>query len=367
MQSADLTHTMKDVLMRIHSLFNLFNMSLYRQASVLSIISMAFGLMSCIDASAPDRDPLMDDEILNYLLPTPLAATMAVGDTLPLQLDAYSLGGIVIPFKDYSKVVFTSSDITKVRIDSSGALIAVAPSNGVVITITATYTHLAVTKQTSIEVVVTPTRADVRSIRIFPRDSAQWAGVGTVVAQAFTATPDAIAGAHVRVLVNKTGVPASAGSVGLVRSIAGMYLAIIPAGLGEHWLYAVSNIYGTSFLDSLRIAGLYSATLPISITSDTISGELQSTMANTHRIVQPCAAITFSNRTNSPVSILFDEPTEANGCAPGDLIGNIENLAPNQSSIRKFRNVGMRRWTVRRLDIGIIVPNLTATFSMQNP
>lgn len=346
--------------------------------SYTAIGMMLAVLMGCVESSAPRMDPIPHDQVLQSLKLSVLGATMAVGDTLRMAIEAKSLSGERIDIVSGAPPVWTSSDLTKARVDSNGVIVAVGPTGTDEVIITAKWTYRSVTREATVNVMITSERHDIASIMLVSLDSTRIGAVSEldlgsspmISAIALNSAGQPVPEVKIRVtpmqldevLYNGIGVFDLS-----LLGLSGMHLLIGGTYLGPFWMYASGLFYGVPLIDSLQYTGLYPAVENIAISRDTLTGLLVSPQAGSHTIVQRCARMTYKNDSPFPIDIIFDDPAAVTGCVAGDGSGDIINILPGQTQIRKVPSERDIRWTVRRNDTGVIQPEMTGVLTMRDP
>ncbi len=339
----------------------------------MAAVSLLSG--ACVDSSIPDVIAPTQDELLVRLKADNKAFLVAVGDTFRVSLNAYNAKNEVMDMAKRDSLIFVSSNASKVTVDNSGLLTAVEGTNGQTISVKISFSTRSVTKTEEVLVVVVPARVDVESISIRANDSTQLGSGGFARARVFVSAHDATGQKILNVrapVYFDHGLPPNTGFFVLLNS------AYVPADtsyrydiinstgvLDEVWLYSTVNAFGKILKDSIKFKGLYPSASQVTIDQDPELGFLTSTQSGQEFLVQPCALISFTNSSQQTLDVIFDNPSDANGCVTGDETGNIISLAQGGMTIRKFKNTGTITWVVHQSGGPAVTPSVSGKFSMR--
>jgi len=325
------------------------------KATVLSAAMIA--LFGCGDSVGPRAPQLAGADLPKRVSLAHEYAIMAVGETLDLGFQLLSVEDTPLHVTNPGDLVWTTSDPTIATVDARGVVLAAgasSPQSYVTIKVSAVYN--GVTRSRSAYIHVTTGRNAIRRIKLVATgDSART----SYVASFFQPT----SGVSVYAL-DSTGARIGPARAALFTKLprqedltltyygpsgelfgTGHYL-MSSLVIGDYWLYAASNIYGTQMTDSMKFTGLYPGKVTVDITSDSVLG-LSSLYDGHDAMIQSCALIAFENRSSTPVDVTFDDPERTAICAAGDTTGNIDAIPTGQTRTRKVRQVGTTRWSVR--------------------
>lgn len=146
-----------------------------RAVAVASLLALS---TACTDDAIGSVGPSRPDQVLARIRVTPRAATMAVGDALPVTMIAEAIDRSV--FAGVPELRFTSADSGKVTVAADGTLLALSvAASPVVVEVVATAG--GVSKYDSVLVTVTPSRAAVGSLSLaLPPWESPHLGIGSL-------------------------------------------------------------------------------------------------------------------------------------------------------------------------------------------
>lgn len=327
---------------------------------------------ACVDVEGPKRETLSPSDVLAQVRIRSEAIMIAKGDSHQIEFDIIAMNGESIPF-DHSRIKWTTTEAQTVSTSQNGTLygkeITTTPIKVIV-----QYEHKYITKLDTVNVYVTDGRIDANKIRLVSIDSNR---IG--------ANP---LGGHPRVRVDlyKNDSIVEKGSFIPIQADAPVVATMDPAGgpggepvyrisndrlrIGKFWVRASLNLYGNEISDSLSFTGLYGALpTPISGVSDLpedYNGPIPLLDTIPLRLFQLCTVQIFVNFSSAPVDFVFSDSTASStGCASdpasitflstflpwpayGEFIGgNVLNMPPLTTAIRKSRTAGVVSFTVR--------------------
>lgn len=342
-------------------------------AATFSVASLA-----CVDVSAPPQKVLPKEDILKRIHVSPTAVVMAVGDSLQASASAENLLGDILSIPVDNPITWSTGERDLATVDSTGKIKAVASTGEQFVSIYARWSHNGYTDSTEVMVNITPTRAELTSIRISPKDSTRTAwdpdlDIFSLSSLSVMAYQDGNT-QWGRVRVPVTFDPSYSFNdvwlayFGTVLAALGVEPYVIMSNIiGDYWLYAKANVYGVDMEDSIKMTGLYPAAVSIKVSVDSFSSSVITTHTGTIAKVQPCAKVKFINDTQKPVAVEFSDPLKADGCVAGDPAGNIASISPGQTVFRKFSSTGLIQWSLRNPDTGAPMPNVNGTISVLTP
>ncbi len=271
-------------------------------------------LFACSDIKSPSADPLEYSEILFKLRFGSKGVMVVTGDTFTIKATA-TFADSSQKIVDPSHITWRSVDAARVRVDESGKItagpVASSPTN-----IIATYTYKDVTKADTIPIYVTATRLNANEAKIILLDSTK------VGALATNAT------ARLRVDLFRDGEIVQKGVALPLTVPDGIRMRSVPISgspgqfeyfvineksiLGDFYIHASLNLYGTEVKDSVQFTGIYPAgglliTMARNADGDIIFGE-ELSPNDPIRYLQPCAVVKFLVVTQGPpMDLVFSD------------------------------------------------------------
>lgn len=319
-------------------------------------------LPACSDLVPPDIVLPSSSDVVFSVEPLVRDYTMAVGEEQQITLVVRNLVGEIMSIAD-SMTSFTlevPADSAWVRVDSSGHILARSSKVGkiqIVATVRSGVPSMPVTTSTAVYVSITDTAAPVTAISIqpLPSDSARF-GYGLtkrILGRAFTATGAEVVGVGMTIFTDRVQ--------GVGSYISGFNNLLIQE-IGPFWIRASALVYGTLLRDSLLFTGLERSTGTITMSRSgstyllsSIDWGKESTESG-GLVLQPCGTVRFENKTTDTLRVTWSNPSNVLGCVPSDEYGDILELLPGGSAIRKIRAVGRYDWSMSRHDGAELTP-----------
>ncbi len=346
----------------------------------IAAVVLMSSLWSCADALS--TSPVAPtEEVLHEIVLSPNVLTMAVGDTMRITATPRNILGDTLPVDPSEPVQWSTLDNDIVSVDANGVITARA-SNDNFVNVTATWHHGGVTRSATVSINVTAIRYSVAHFALIPRDSARagvgfpmfvpmtYLEIGTVDAEGESSLAPAV-GFEFHDTLGQM-IPNGFGGVNLQYESVGRY-SISTWGsertYGKFWVIAYATMYGVPVRDSIAFVGLYSTDVSIEITQDPVTGVLTSSMQGGSAQLQPCAFVSFVNSSQTPLDIVFDDPSQAKGCTTADDTskGNILGIGYGEGGIRQFPVVGTRTWSARNATTGAVIPRINGTLVFREP
>jgi hypothetical protein len=292
--------------------------TLQRTAAAFATVIVASSFMACTTDTITETKVPVSQLIWNFAL-NDHAVMLAVGDAH--QLVGVSLTSTGDTVRPVPRPVYRSSDSTKVTVDSTGRLTAVAATNGV--SIYATVRGHELTYADTTVVLVTPTRRPFKSLA-FANGATGSATIGMPAFFAITCLDSADS--------QLTDVPISYRSPDGVKALifgSASGAQMLPVRLGDVRIIASTSSYGVTVTDTLVVT----VGLPLTGSVSAVQSTLGPVFQGPSYGLATGGVITFSNYMPTPITIRFDDSTHVEG-------GNITNLATNGVTTRKFLAAG---------------------------
>lgn len=272
------------------------------------------------DIVRPDLDTLFWSLNVNAK-----AVTVAVGEQQQLTATPQTVNGVALT--GLPRPVWTSSDPTRVTIDSTGLLTGVAETQGT--NVIATMTAQGVTYVDTVPVAVTTQRAVVDHLEfdVFGPQSISLGGYGvtTFMVVAIDGEGNEIPGVAIATSLVENG-------------IATLYAYGGPAqiqanGLGQVHVIATTTSYGATVVDTAVFPIFYTTNGNVQISSNGLPGSVQQ-FYPTSVVIAVGGSVTWNNYGSTPVNITFT--------SGGDQVvgGDVGEVDPNGAVTRTFPTVG---------------------------
>lgn len=251
--------------------------------------------------------------------------TMATGETLQLATAALTPTGQ--PFPNAGTPVYHSSDTTKVFVDANGLVTARATATNIMLTTTIQSTQYNITNADTAYINVTATPQAIASFSIQPADSTIL-GAGSSLTL-MPAIKDG-GGTDVGDIVVRYG-SADPGAL----FIDPTYGSLDGRRLGKTKVWAEATAYGVTYTDTVEMTVTY----PVQFEFDFYQYPYNDPNAPVYLsdagvTVRVNATVTFSNGTETPISVTFDHTDGIEG-------GNIPAFTTDDGDqTRKFTTLG---------------------------
>ena len=286
----------------------------------------AASLVGCADRTATGISKAPSG-LLSSIHLGPHAVTLAVGDTLTLNVTALDLGGDTIAAP--AGVRFGSQSATNATISSTGLVTAVKAADGP-IKVAAALQIGTTTAVDTVTVFITPTRETPQRLVLVP-DSFD----GTDIGIAYGTYVD---GFIVTATNDTLYVPITFTTSKPISSSVSTYQYFSSTGFGRVVVYGMANVYGTTYTDSL----VYNVGYPI-YESQSWSTDHWDYPSNLSLTLRPGGQVTWYSFGSTPsVDITFDDPTAASA-VDGGASGNIPSFS-GRSETRQFNTPGTYKW-----------------------
>jgi plastocyanin len=272
------------------------------------------------DIVRPDLDTLFWSLNVNAK-----AVTVAVGEQQQLIATPQTINGTALT--GFPKPVWTSSDPTRVTVDSTGLLTGVAETQG--ISVIATLTAQGITYVDTVPVAVTTQRAVVSRLEfsVFGPQSIALGGYGatTFMVSAVDAEGNEIPGVAIATSLVENGIATLYAYGGPAQ--------IQASGLGQVHVVATTTSYGTTVVDTAVFPIYYTTNGNVQISSNGLPGSVAQ-FYPTSLVIGVGGSVTWNNYNSTPVHITF---TSGGDQVDGGDVGDIE---PNGAVTRTFPTVG---------------------------
>jgi hypothetical protein len=341
----------------------------------------AIGTIACHGDPVEIHPARAPETILGAALSSPLAAIIAVGDTIQLQVSATALSGAEIPVSELDSVryaLFSASDSTRATVDRlRGTVVGVSPSSGPThVRINAFVFKDGIVSGAQSLVQVTATRiAGPLTMSVQPPSPAASVLTWGLAQNAYPTIWNPVTGLSVTNPVIRYEVrPADSLRLGVytptiiipadinpanfrLTPVASPRIAvnqILPyVGEGSAMVYGSVTAYGQALRDST----VYTFTYPSSLTITTATTNLAVTAYGFQDQVMTLASgavVTFTNGASGSmrVTYTFDHPDAATAVGGGSS-GNISPLAVGASAQRAFLQPGTYKWTAMASNAGV--------------
>jgi len=314
-----------------------------RSMTALGVPALALLVAAC--GNEPVAAPKQSLDVAVWQVRTPdHGVTLAVGDTYQMHAAAINLNGNPVPVDSATPFTYVSDDTTYVRVSSTGLITGMqATGFGAPAHVIVSLRQDNVLRQDTVFVSVTDTRQSVASIsiQIAPPDSAKIAVLYPkfLTPMALDSDGNPVPGVFIAL---------RAPSNVLLDPIFAYMLSVAP---GKVWIYATANAYGQSFTDSLEFEFINKTEIDFSISQASNGTLVDYTGYVDHTaFLQPCGIVTWTNTTNAPFDVTFDDPSKTGVCGVGDVTetGNALNVAVGSTVTRKFPTVSTVQWTVAK-------------------
>jgi hypothetical protein len=308
---------------------------------IIARVTAGLALMTCAGLAACANDPASAPlpplaDIVWQLRVSPHGITLAQGETQQLTPTPINIEQQPIVLDSANQIHYVSEDTQHVKISPTG-LITGAQTTSAPVRILATLFQNNVLRSDTVYVSVTPTRRAVKSVSVQGLDSTKTSFFFPLIltSTAIDSSDNPISGIYVYWSVN------SVNGSSTVDPLTGVFQSAETGGKTV-WVYGSGTAYGVNFIDSVLVTMLNPASGFISIDAGITSGSNGAQM-----LLQPCATVYFFNTSQDTVQVLFDDPSKAGVCTPGDATGNIL-LPPSGFEMRRFPNIGTTQWSVVR-------------------
>lgn len=339
----------------------------------------------CVDIEGPHPEHLTEDHILAAVRVSTPSIVMQVGDTIRVSLSAISMSGDDIPIENPSEIRWSSSDPEQVSVDSNGLVSAhLVSSSSAGVEIVARWKYRITTQVDTVRVHVTSDRLDITSVRLTALDSNR-IGSGLldlpprVRADLLNGDNIVLEGAMLHLTAPEPIAVDFAGPLGNNGEMV-FHVTNEKAFNGAFFIKAEGTVYGVEVSDSIEWTGLYPGLVAFILHEDAETGELytgssQGSVQEPEYFSQECGLILIMNLTSKEIDIVFDDSTAATNCSqsldslywPTIERGNIYNIPPFASPIKKFSTSGIRRWHARLSDTRVVQPRAAGTVIVRSP
>lgn len=307
----------KKSILRSRALYSPKRLHMVRSLYILFLL-----IPACVDVEGPAPIALSPGDILAEVRFPTRAVMMEMDDSLTLLPQVVAMNGTSLVVEP-RQIIWKSEDSIRVYVDTLGKLTA-RIADDIPVKIIASYWRFGITKADTIPVYVTPTRIDATEIRLLPIDSSRvGSGIGfgkpRVRADLYKDGEVVVSGASIPMTVPLPVV--------LIYSREGgpdkepVYLVNNDKGyLGEFWVKASVNLYGTEVVDSVLFNGIFPAgNLGITILPGNDGGITAIEMAPDAivRSFQPCGWVSVIVSIADPIDVVFsDSAADGDVCAP---------------------------------------------------
>ena len=282
-------------------LSNRSNRARFRRAALLALV-----LAGCSGDPPVTPPPVQDPTTLYWQLTLNVRAvtlsTVAPYDTVRILATPQTISGA--PIADLLKPMYTSLDLDRAYVDSTGLVHAIGIGDQVMVVASLKENNILHADTLVMNITGEATPQTLATFTIHPDvgDSAKVA-VGFIV----TLTPRAADGNGTPINDVAAYFTSSDPTIATIDRTTGF---LVPNRPGHVTIYATTTTYGVTKSDTLPYTFGHSIVLPLEIVSQTnASGQVVNVFSPSNAELGPGAIVIFYNATRLPTDVTFDDPT----------------------------------------------------------